>query len=173
MGSREQGAGLTEGRWLTIPRTLCFVLNGDSVLLMKRGAHKRVFPNRYNGVGGHIERDEDPLTSAVREVEEETGLRVHNMRLRAVYNVDAGDPTGIMVLVFTAWSDSRAVVPNEEGTLHWVARDQVQTLDLVDDLPEMLPRILAMPDDAPPLFVHLSYDAQDRVRLRITPEIRT
>src|SRR5262245_52850594 len=72
MGAVEQGANATQNRWLTIPRTLCFVLNGNDVLLMKRAPHKRVFPNRYNGVGGHIERDEDPLASARREIKEET-----------------------------------------------------------------------------------------------------
>src|SRR5215813_2874096 len=120
MGASEQGANATEGRWLTIPRTLCFVLNGDDILLMKRGSHKRVFPNRYNGVGGHIERDEDPLTSARREIKEETGLDVRDLRLRAVYNIDAGETTGIVLFVFTALSDTRAVKANNEGTLHWI-----------------------------------------------------
>lgn len=167
MGARQQGADAIQGRWLIIPRTLCFVVNGDDVLLMKRAPHKRIFPNRYNGVGGHIERDEDPLTSARREILEETGLTVRDVRLRAIYNVDAGEPTGIMVFVFTASSDSRVVTANAEGTLHWVARNEVLILDLVDDLPEILPRILALPLDAPPLFVHLSYDADDVMWLRI------
>ena len=55
MSASEQGADATAGRWLTIPRTLCFVMNGSDVLLMKRSPHKKIFPNRYNGVGGHIE----------------------------------------------------------------------------------------------------------------------
>src|SRR5215475_12037744 len=115
MGASEQGANATENRWLTIPRTLCFVRNGDDLLLMKRVPHKRVFPNRYNGVGGHIERDEDPLTSARREIKEETGLDVRELRLRAVYNIDAGEATGIVLFVFTAWSDQREVTANSEG----------------------------------------------------------
>lgn len=166
MGAHEQGANATDGRWLTIPRTLCFVLNGDDVLLMKRGAHKRVFPNRYNGVGGHIERDEDPLTSARREILEETGLYVRDIRLRAVYNIDAGETTGILLLVFTAYSDSRETQNNDEGTLHWIPRDEVMSLDLVEDLPHLLPRILDMPEDAPPLFVHVSYDDHDVIQMR-------
>ncbi|NDJ60981.1 MAG: NUDIX domain-containing protein [Chloroflexi bacterium] len=166
MGASEQGADATAGRWLTIPRTLCFVLNGDDVLLMKRGAHKRVFPNRYNGVGGHIERHEDPLTSARREIREETGLEVSDLRLRAVYNIDAGETSGIVLFVFTARSASRAVLANDEGTLHWVPRDQVETLDLVEDLPLMLPRVLAMTPTDAPLSVHLSYDEHDVLQMR-------
>ncbi len=166
MGRKEQGANATEGRWLTIPRTLCFVLNGDDVLLMKRGAHKRVFPNRYNGVGGHIERDEDPLTGARREILEETGLVVEDVRLRAVYNIDAGEATGILMFVFTAVSQRRHVITNSEGTLHWIPRSEILTLDLVEDIPYILPRILEMrPDDAP-FFVHATYDEQDHIQLR-------
>jgi 8-oxo-dGTP diphosphatase len=166
MGANEQGANLTEGRWLTIPRTLCFVINGDDLLLMRRGAHKRIFPNRYNGVGGHIERDEDPLTSARREILEETGLNIHALTLRAVYNIDAGATTGITMFVFTGESSSRDLVPNDEGTLHWIPRDTVTQLELVEDLPIILPRILTMGLSDPPLFIHLSYDEDDHILLQ-------
>jgi 8-oxo-dGTP diphosphatase len=168
MGAKAQGADATAGRWLTVSRTLCFVLNGDDVLLMKRSPERRVFPNKYNGVGGHIERHEDPLTSARREILEETGLIVHDARLRAVYNIDAGESTGIMLFAFTAVSHSREVVADErEGTLHWIPRNKVFELDLVEDLRTMLPLLLAMnPADAP-LFVHTRYDAHDAIQLRI------
>jgi 8-oxo-dGTP diphosphatase len=173
MGANEQGANATEGRWLVIPRTLCFVTNGGDVLLMKRAPHKRVFPNRYNGVGGHIERDEDPLNSARREILEETGLTVRDLRLWAVYNIDAGEMTGIMLFVFTAVSDSREVIANSEGTLHWIPFSEVYTLDLVEDLPQILPRALAMEASAAPLFVHVSYDDDDVIRMRFADDDAT
>ncbi len=167
MGAQEQGADATQNRWLAIPRTLCFILNGDDVLLMKRASHRRVFPNKYNGVGGHIERDEDPLTSARREIKEETGLEVRDLHLCAVYNIDAGATTGIALFVFTAISDQREVVAREEeGTLHWIARNEVLQLDLVEDIPQILPRVLAMQAGESPLFVHVSYDAQDHIQMR-------
>ena len=166
MGAIEQGADATEGRWLTIPRTLNFVLNGDDVLLMKRSPNRRVFPNQYNGVGGHIERDEDPLTSARREIREETGLDVTSLRLRAIYNIDAGETTGILLFVFTGQTQMRDVLANDEGTLHWIDRSEVMQLDLVEDLPQLLPRILSMQDDSLPLFVHVSYDEADSILMR-------
>ncbi len=161
MGAKEQGANATDGRWLTIPRTLCFITNGDDVLLMRRAPYKRVFPNRYNGVGGHIERNEDPLTSAKREILEETGLTVHDVKLRAVYNIDAGEDTGIVLFVFTAISNSRDVTANDEGTLHWIQKTMVTQFDLVEDLPIILPRVLDMGDFDEPLFVQVSYDEDD------------
>lgn len=167
MGAKQQGADAASGRWLVIPRTLCFVLNGDDVLLMKRAPHRRVFPNQYNGVGGHIERDEDPYTSAKREILEETGLTTRDLRLRAVYNIDAGADTGIMLLVFTAISDERELtVESPEGTLHWIPLAKFTEYDLVEDLAIILPRVLAMQPHDPPLFVHVSYDAADQIVMR-------
>ena len=67
MGAKQQGADATQDRWLVIPRTLSFVMNGDDMLLMKRAPHKRVFPNQYNGLGGHIERNEDTRRRSPRD----------------------------------------------------------------------------------------------------------
>ena len=166
MGAKQQGADATKGRWLTIPRTLSFVLNGRDILMMKRSPHKRVFPNQYNGLGGHIERDEDPLTCAIREIKEESGLDVHSVRLRTIHNIDAGQDTGIILFVFTAISESRSVIQDmSEGTLEWIPRDNILSIDLVEDLPFLIPRILDMENEEPPQFVHVSYDPFDQIQL--------
>jgi 8-oxo-dGTP diphosphatase len=168
LGAQEQGADATEGRWLVIPRVLCFVLNGDDVLLMKRAPNRRIFPNRYNGVGGHVERDEDPLTAARREIHEETGLEVRELTLRGIHNIDAGESNGILMFVFTATSDTRAFVDHqEEGTLHWVNRDALLSLDLVEDLPLVLPRVLSVQANDLPYFAHVSYDSTDSLRMQV------
>ena len=171
MGANQQGADATQNRWLVMPRTLSFVLNGDAVLLMKRAPHRRVFPNQYNGLGGHIERDEDPASGALREIKEESGLSVHTLRLRSVHNIDAGQQSGIVLFVYTAISDSRTILgQSPEGKLEWVEQGRLSELDLVEDLPQLLPRILQMSDDEPPLHVHVSYDELDRIRLRFRDE---
>ena len=172
LGANDQGADATKNRWVTIPRTLCFILNGDAILLMKRSPHRRVFPNKYNGIGGHIERDEDPFDGAIREIKEETGLDVHDVKLRAIHNIDAGHKSGIILFVFTAISDKREFVDNEkEGTLHWINREDLESVDLVEDLPIILERVLNMPDNAPPLFVHVSYDTHDEIRVRFNDRV--
>lgn len=160
MGAKDQGADATAGRWLTIPRTLCFVTHGNDILLLKRAQHKRVYPGRYNGLGGHIERDEDPLTSAIREVQEETGLDVTNVEFCGIIHVDAGAETGILVFVFKAEALDRQFADTSEGTLEWVPRDRIGSLPVVEDLPAVLARIF---DDHRPLpfFAHSSYDSND------------
>lgn len=167
MGATQQGADAVQNRWLTLPRTLCFVRNGADLLLMKRAPHKRVFPNQYNGLGGHIERDEDPYTSAKREILEESGLAVQSLQLCAVYNIDTQHSSGILLFVFVGYSASREFVSDmSEGTLYWVPVAQLHEYDLVEDLPLILPRILSLPAAAAPLFVHVSYDDYDRIQMR-------
>ncbi len=167
MGAGQQGADATQDRWLTLPRTLSFVINGEDVLMIKRDASRRVFPNKYNGLGGHIERDEAVYSSALREIKEESGLSVKSLRLCSIHNVDAGGASGILLFVFTAISDSRDLGPDTpEGSLQWIPLDSVMNYDLVEDLPQLLPRILKMRDNQAPLHAHVSYDEEDMIRLR-------
>lgn len=172
MGAEQQGADATKNRWLTIPRTLSFVMHGDDVLMMKRAPYKRVFPNQYNGLGGHIERDEDPLSGAIREIKEESGLDVHTVRLRTIHNIDAGKETGILLFVYTAISDSRDVTQeNSEGRLEWIPTYKILEIDLVEDLPYLLPIVLDMDDSQAPIHVHVSYDSEDAIQLRFNENI--
>lgn len=167
LGANDQGANATDNRWLTIPRALCFITHGDDILLMKRAAHRRIFPNRYNGVGGHIEQGEDPQTAAIREIQEETGLDVEQVQLCGIHNIDAGADTGILMFVFKAVAISREFAdPGIEGTLHWVGQADVLALDLVEDLPMILPRVLDMQQNDPPYFAHVSYDDHDTIQIR-------
>lgn len=163
MGQSDQGVQKSANRYKVVPRTLSFITHGDDVLLLRGAPTKPIWPNKYNGVGGHVEADEDIYTSAVREIKEETGLEVTDVRLRGIINVDAGQDTGILVLAFTARALERAAVPSLEGTLEWIKQDQVTTLDLVEDLLQLLPRVLAMQLDEPPFFARYHYDEQDRL----------
>lgn len=163
MGQSDQGVQHSVNRYQAVPRTLCFITHGQDVLLLRGAPTKRIWPDKYNGVGGHVEAGEDILTSALREMKEETGLDVAGVCLRGVVNVDAGQPTGILVFVFTAQALGREVTPSHEGTLEWIKQDQVTSLDLVEDLPQLLPRVLAMRPDEPPFFARYHYDERDQL----------
>jgi 8-oxo-dGTP diphosphatase len=135
------------------PRTLTFLLSGKDVLLIHRSPHADLFPDVFNGVGGHVERGEDILSAARREVAEETGLDVPDLSLRCILNVDEGaDRPGVLVFVFVGHTEQRDVVASSEGNLHWIPLARINDLDLMPDLPPILNRVLALPYDAQPLF---------------------
>lgn len=164
MGREDQGAAQGRARYQVIPRTLCFITWGDEVLLLRGGPHKRLWAGRYNGVGGHVEPGEDIHTATLREVQEETGLSVHDLRLRGVVHVDAGDPrVGILFFVFTARAASRAVGSSPDGDLEWWPTDRLPVADMVEDLPILLPKVLGMGPTDPPFFAAYRYDEQNRL----------
>jgi 8-oxo-dGTP diphosphatase len=164
MGQSDQGIQASRQRYQAVPRVLVFLRHGSDVLLLKGAPDKRLWANLYNGVGGHVEAGEDVLTAARREVLEETGIELADLRLVAVATIEAGDPRlGILLFVFTGWSPSRHTAASIEGSLHWVAAAEVPHLELVEDLAWLLPRILALPPGAPALFLHYTYDDQDRL----------
>ena len=171
MGKADQGVDKGTGRYQVVPRTLCFVTHGDEVLLLRGSAERRVWPNRYNGVGGHVERDENVRQAAIREIREETGLQVGDMRLRGVINVEVeAEGPGILLFAFTAEAENKTTRPSSEGALVWVAQDRVLDYDLVEDLPTLLPRVLSTPPDTPPFFAHYHYDADDRLIIEFADE---
>lgn len=165
MPKQDQGidVSLERQRFTIIPRTLVFITRDDRILLLRGSPQKRIWADKYNGIGGHVERDEDIYASAQREAREETGLEVEDLRLAGLINIDGDQPTGIMLFVFTATSRSGDPSPSEEGALEWIARAQLAHADLVEDLPTILPRALDLPPNAPPFFAHYRYDEQERL----------
>lgn len=167
MGREDQGVAVSRQRYQVIPRTLCFITHENDVLLLLGGPHKRIWAGRYNGVGGHIEPGEDIRAATLREVKEETGLAIHDVRLRGVVHADAGDPAvGILFFVFTAMSPNREVAPCPDGALEWWPVDGLPAEKMVEDLPVLLPRVLAMGPGDPPFFAAYSYDQEDRLVIR-------
>jgi 8-oxo-dGTP diphosphatase len=157
--------GIRPERYQLIPRVLIFITHGREVLLLKGAPTKRIWASKYNGVGGHVERGEDFISAARREITEETGLTVSDLRFRGAINIDAGQQTGIGLFIFTATAARRDAALSPEGTLEWIPFDRIHELDLVEDLPTLLPKVLAMSDDDLPFFGRYWYDADARLRI--------
>jgi len=65
--------------------TLCYIYGPDGVLMLHRTKKENdINKDKYIGVGGHLEHGESPEECVLREVREETGLRMTSFRLRGV-----------------------------------------------------------------------------------------
>jgi 8-oxo-dGTP diphosphatase len=157
--------GISLDRYLFIPRVLIFVTRGTRVLLLKGAPAKRLWANKYNGVGGHVEPGEDILSAAQRELLEETGLRA-GLSLCGTLVVDTGQSPGIGIFVFTGECVEGEPVASAEGTLEWVEWEAVAGLPAVEDLPFLLGRIRAMRRGDPPFAARSFYDTEGKLTVR-------
>jgi 8-oxo-dGTP diphosphatase len=132
--------------------------------MLRGGPHKRLWAGLYNGVGGHVEAREDIGSAVLREVKEETGLDVGNVRLCGVVHVDVDDPTrGVLFFVFTATAADKQVVQTSAGSLEWLDAQALPFAEMVEDLRVILPMVLATGPADPPFFALYTYDADDRL----------
>ena len=157
--------GVFSDRYKIIPRVLVFATREGSVLLLKGAPTKRLWANLYNGVGGHVEKGEDVLSAAQREFNEETGLDLVAPWLCAVVTIDTKEVVGIGMYVFRGEIHEGDPRPSKEGSLEWFPYDKISTVDLVEDLPLLLPRLLDMQRGEPPLSALYFYDDKDELNI--------
>lgn len=153
--------GISKDRYTVIPRTAIFLRRGDSYLLLKGAPTKRLWPNKYNGLGGHIEKGENILAAAKRELLEETGLSA-NLWLCGTVVVDAGD-IGICLFLFSGEFLEGELQPSSEGAAEWIAYNAISELEVVEDLPVLLSKIHHMQRGDPPFFAWSHYDEGEKL----------
>jgi len=154
-----EGQRLQPGRYQVVPRTLCFLLHGDQILLLRLAPDRGPWGGKYNGVGGHIERGEDPTSAAKREILEETGYTPDALRLAGTVMIDTGKTPGIALYVFVGEvREYTPPLPNLEGTLHWIQLSKITNLDLIEDLPQLIPKSLGAYEANNPFSASYSYD---------------
>lgn len=113
---------------------LCLVYNEDAYLLQDRVKEDW---KGYTLPGGHIERGESIVDAVVREMKEETGLTILNPRLCGVKQFPIEDGRYIVFLFRTDQFEGE-LLSSDEGTMHWIQRKELSSVNLVDDFQELL-----------------------------------
>ena len=106
-----------------------FLRNNKNILLIKRSADKKIAPNLWSGVGGHVEQHEmnNPLQACYREVEEEAGIVRRDIRsLDLLYILIRRRQNEIRVLYnYFGETSQNNVIQTDEGELHWIPEDEM------------------------------------------------
>jgi len=156
----DQGVNLE--RYMLIPRTAIFLRRGSSYLLLKGAPTKRLWANKYNGLGGHVERGEDVLSAARRELREEAGLSA-DLWLCGTVLIDTGQNPGVCLYVFSGLCEAGELQPSSEGQAEWIEYELLKDLPVVEDLPILLGRIHAMQRTDPPFAARSFYAVDQRL----------
>lgn len=129
--------------------TLCYIEREGKLLLLYRNK-KENDPNegKWIGVGGKIEEGETPDDCVLREVMEETGLRLTDYRLRGKVNFisEAWDDEEMYLYSATGF-EGEIIRICDEGELCWVEKEKVFDLPMWEGDRYFLKEMLSSDDD--------------------------
>lgn len=111
--------------------TLCYIeKDGKYLMLYRNKKENDLNKGKWIGVGGKFLEGETPEECMIREVQEETGLRISHYRYRGLVTFvpDVGE-TEYMHL-FTADEFTGTLIDCREGTLKWIDKEKILTLNL-------------------------------------------
>ncbi len=117
--------------------TLCYLEKDNKYLMLHRIKKKNdINEGKWIAPGGHCENGESPDDCVIREVREETGLKLNSVRFRGIVTFYAKavghereDITEYMCL-FTSGDFAGDLIECDEGTLEWVSKDEINKLNL-------------------------------------------
>lgn len=155
----------------------CFLYHGDDYLFLKRGPHKRVDPNRLNGIGGRVEPGENYLDAAIRETEEETGYKVNvdDVELAGVVKLEGGYPEDWVMCFFKIKVPHKRIPigdsPTDDGQLLWLHKDKIlqNEYELVDDLNYCMQDIITGKEL---FFITAQVDDNEKIIVASTSKLR-
>jgi 8-oxo-dGTP pyrophosphatase MutT (NUDIX family) len=141
--------------------TLVYAMRGDEVLL-----HRRVKdPNKdlWVAPGGKLEPDESPTECAVREMEEETGLKIQSLALRGIMTEVSPHPDYQWItFIFAATRWSGALAPATGiGEFRWVRMSEVFALEIPPTDRIFFARVIRLADR--PFLLKFTYDANLKI----------
>ena len=111
--------------------TLCYIERDECYLMMNRNKKSNdENEGKWIGVGGHLEENESPEECVLREIKEETGLEVTDLRLRGIITFILPDWGNELTFLYTAKTDTAEAAPCSEGTLAWIPISKIPALSL-------------------------------------------
>ncbi len=136
---------------ITLQDTAAAFLKRDGkYLLMKRATGRKIAPNVWSCVGGHIEAEElnDPLSACLREIFEETGItreHIYNLELRYIIIRRHKDVIR-QNYVYFGETDMSEFINTEEGELYWIPDSEFLDREFTKPFEAMLRHFASTPD---------------------------
>jgi 8-oxo-dGTP diphosphatase len=154
---------------MPITYTLCFVKRNNEILMLNRN-----FPPNmglWNGVGGKVDPGETPEQSVIREVWEEAGISLNEVRFAGVLTWSNEQRSSDIYLYLAEVPGDYpypAVQDTEEGLIAWKPLQWIidpRNQGVVSNIPRFLPELLA---EKPPMRFHCRYEGEQMVEYTVS-----
>ena len=100
-------------------------------LISQRAANRPTFPLKWECVGGSVTAGEDSLTGAIREAEEEVGVKLdpaQGMLVSSTVREHFQDIKDDWVFVYDGEIDLRKATTDEVADMHWMTVEEIRQL---------------------------------------------
>lgn len=139
---------------------MCMVYDGDRVLVQDR------LDPRWSGLtfpGGHIEKDESFTDAVIREVFEETGLKIKYPKMCGIKDWYTKEGERYIVLFYKTDKFEGELKSSDEGEVFWVDLKELPKMNLAKDFGDMLKVFL---DDELSEFYYYTEDGTWKYELK-------
>ena len=127
---------------MTEESSLCVITDKDHILLLKKATG--IGKDKWYPTGGKVRPDETPKIGVAREVYEETGLRVKNLRHHGdvVCYFGHDTPPVWAVQIFSTSDFKGSLKESSEGVLKWFPLSEIPYDEMWQDDRYWLPLLL-------------------------------
>lgn len=139
----------------------CFVEKDGKYLMLRRHPDKRILPNILMAPGGHQEFCEGVVAATRREIKEETGLDICDVRIRVagIAYLKAINQEFAFHVLTAKYAGGQVISNPADGELVWLSRDEMIGLDnILGELKPLIPLILNDDNDYRTLSVRAVYE---------------
>lgn len=114
--------------------TLCYIFNGKGEVLLQKKA-RGFGEGKWNGPGGKVDSGETPEATAIREVEEETEIKIKELEEAGVleFVFTANQEANNYTYVYRAFKWEGEPKNTGEGKLKWFKKEEIPLAKMWDD----------------------------------------
>lgn len=114
---------------------MCMIYDGNKVLVQEKT------DDDYSGItfpGGHVEKGESFTDAVIREIFEETGLKIFSPQLCGIKDWTKKDGSRYIVLFYKTDKFEGELTSSEEGAVYWLTLEEMKHVRLADGMDKML-----------------------------------